>query len=341
MLRTGEFSKISQVSVKALRFYDEIGLLKPTSIDRATGYRYYAPALLSRLNRISALKELGFSLAEIAQLLQTDLSDDQVRVVLQRKRAELSRRIAREQVQLAQVAASGRRMRFTWNRIAQCVVVLLCAFTLKLYYSTASAEELRWILAPTTALVELLSGISFEFESQAGYLSRERGFLIASSCAGVNFLITAFLMLTLGKLLGERSEHTAWSFIPMAAIIAYLATLVANTARIGVALWLQRRSGEINWLTPAQLHRFEGIFIYFGFLLLLFVISEKMRAGKTADQFRQSFFPLLMYYAIAFGIPLLNGAYRQGADFWEHSLTVLLMPLLLILPLAMFRFHRQ
>jgi DNA-binding transcriptional MerR regulator len=105
MLRIGDFARLSQVSVKALRFYDEIGLLKPTSVDRTTGYRYYAPHLLARLNQILALKELGFSLAEITALLQTDLSDGQVRAVLVRKRAELSQRITREQAQLAQVDA--------------------------------------------------------------------------------------------------------------------------------------------------------------------------------------------------------------------------------------------
>lgn len=103
MLRIGDFAKLSQTSVKALRFYDEIGLLKPTSVDRTTGYRYYAPHLLTRLNRILALKELGFSLAEISGLMQTDLSDEQVRQSLARKRVELSQRITREQAQLTQV----------------------------------------------------------------------------------------------------------------------------------------------------------------------------------------------------------------------------------------------
>jgi DNA-binding transcriptional MerR regulator len=105
MLRIGDFARLSQTTVKALRFYDEIGLLKPTSVDRTTGYRYYAPHLLTRLNRILALKELGFSLAEVAALVQTDLSDEQVRHSLVRKRAELSQRITREQAQLAQVDA--------------------------------------------------------------------------------------------------------------------------------------------------------------------------------------------------------------------------------------------
>ena len=78
---------------------------------------------------------------------------------------------------------------------AQLAVVVLCALALKFYYSTATPDELRWILAPTTVLVELLSGKSFEFESYTGYMSSDHRFVIAAPCAGVNFLITAFLML--------------------------------------------------------------------------------------------------------------------------------------------------
>lgn len=103
MLRIGDFSKLSQVSVKTLRFYDEIGLLKPTYVDRVTGYRYYAVDLLSRLNRIVIFKELGFSLEEITLLLQDNLSPVQVREALQDKRAELAYKIAQEQARLAQI----------------------------------------------------------------------------------------------------------------------------------------------------------------------------------------------------------------------------------------------
>jgi exosortase K len=224
------------------------------------------------------------------------------------------------------------KSRFTWNRIAQLIVALACAFALKLHYSTASADQLRWVLAPTTAIVELVSGAAFEFESRAGYISRERGFLIAGSCAGVNFLITAFLMLSIRNPLGDRSKKAAWSFIPVAAVIAYLTTLVANATRIAIALLLRQATSDgAGWMSPDRLHRFEGVFIYFGFLLLLFAAGEKLSAEKTSNPFRSSLFPLLVYYVMMLGVPLLNGAYRQGADFWRHAIFVLLIPLPLTL----------
>jgi exosortase K len=232
------------------------------------------------------------------------------------------------------------KQKFICYRIAQWAVVLLCAITLKLYYSQASANQLQWILAPTAMFVELISGMSFEFESYAGYISRDRSFLIAPSCAGVNFLITAFLMLSVRKLLRERLQNNVWGFILAAALIAYLVTLVANTVRIVIALQLGRLS-ENGWLNPQELHRIEGIFVYSGFLLLLFMVSEKMSAGKNSGLLRQSFFPLLVYYATTLGIPLANGGYRQGTDFWQHSVFVLLIPLLLILPFAVFGWLRK
>ncbi|MEW6738096.1 MAG: hypothetical protein AB1489_42875, partial [Acidobacteriota bacterium] len=92
---------------------------------------------------------------------------------------------------------------------------------------------------------------------------------------------------------------------------------------------------------PAQLHRFEGILIYFGFLLLLFIVSEKIALKKSSNLFQQAYFPLLVYYAITLAIPLVNSAYHQQYDFWEHSLFVLLIPLVLTLPLVTFRFYRK
>ena len=61
MFKIGDFSKLSRVSVKTLRYYDELGLLKPANVDDFTGYRYYVIDQMPRLNRILALKDLGFS----------------------------------------------------------------------------------------------------------------------------------------------------------------------------------------------------------------------------------------------------------------------------------------
>ena len=69
MLKIGEFSKLSRISIRMLRYYDEMGLLVPETIDPFTGYRYYSEAQLFTAGRINALKDMGFKLCGTAELL--------------------------------------------------------------------------------------------------------------------------------------------------------------------------------------------------------------------------------------------------------------------------------
>ena len=103
MIRIGDFSKLSRVSVKTLRYYDEMGLLKPVEVDRFTGYRYYEFNQLPRLHRILALKDLGFSLEEIDRLLESDLSAEQIRGMLKLRQAEIRQRVEEETGRLERV----------------------------------------------------------------------------------------------------------------------------------------------------------------------------------------------------------------------------------------------
>jgi len=69
MLKIGDFSKLSRVSIRMLRYYDEIGLLKPVETDRFTDYRYYSEAQLPTVCRIKALRDMGLGLADIRAIL--------------------------------------------------------------------------------------------------------------------------------------------------------------------------------------------------------------------------------------------------------------------------------
>jgi DNA-binding transcriptional MerR regulator len=103
MIRIGDFSKISRLPVKTLRYYDEVGLLKPVCVDSFTGYRYYEYEQLPRLNRILALKDLGFSLEQIGQLLDEGLSPEQMRGMLILRQSEIRQRVQEEAERLARV----------------------------------------------------------------------------------------------------------------------------------------------------------------------------------------------------------------------------------------------
>lgn len=105
MLKIGDFSQLGQVSVRTLRHYDERGLLKPAETDGWTGYRFYSVDQLPRLNRILALKDLGFSLDQISHLVSDDVPAEQLRGMLTLKQAEIERQLTEGQARLTRVAA--------------------------------------------------------------------------------------------------------------------------------------------------------------------------------------------------------------------------------------------
>jgi predicted transcriptional regulator YdeE/DNA-binding transcriptional MerR regulator len=105
MLKIGDFSRVAHVTVKALRHYGRMGLLRPVWVDRFSAYRYYALDQLPRLNRILALKELGFSLEQIAGMLDRNLEADELRSILHQKQVELEERLQAEQSRLTRVEA--------------------------------------------------------------------------------------------------------------------------------------------------------------------------------------------------------------------------------------------
>jgi DNA-binding transcriptional MerR regulator len=105
MFRIGDFSRIARVSARLLRFYDEIGLLRPAHADPQTGYRHYTLAQLGDLNRIVVLKELGFSLEQVHDILRTSVSSDELRRLLLLRRNEVTRTLDQEAARLRQIEA--------------------------------------------------------------------------------------------------------------------------------------------------------------------------------------------------------------------------------------------
>lgn len=104
MLSIGEFARLGSVSVRTLRHYDEIGLMRPAQVDPQTGYRGYSAAQLGQLHRIVALKELGLSLTQTRQLT-AGISLAELRGMLLLRRAQLEQQLQESQKQLSGVEA--------------------------------------------------------------------------------------------------------------------------------------------------------------------------------------------------------------------------------------------
>ena len=105
MFTIGDFAAFGQVSPRMLRHYDAIGLLRPAVVDGATGYRYYSADQLSALNRIVALKDLGFSLTQVREIVEAKLSADELRGMLTLRRAQLEVQLEQSAARLVSVEA--------------------------------------------------------------------------------------------------------------------------------------------------------------------------------------------------------------------------------------------
>src|SRR5712671_1555776 len=105
MLRIGDFARLGGVTVRALRHYAAEGLLAPAQVDEATGYRSYRFEQLAALDRILALRDLGFSLADVRDLIASDAGVSALLERLRRQRARLAAEVERQTSRLRRLEA--------------------------------------------------------------------------------------------------------------------------------------------------------------------------------------------------------------------------------------------
>lgn len=115
MLKIGDFSKISRVSIRMLRHYDDIGLLKPAEIDDLTGYRYYREDQLFVIGRITALKDMGFALADIVRILEIYEDKEKLDGFLSAREKELADQAKETEYRLMLLDTARKRLRKEQN----------------------------------------------------------------------------------------------------------------------------------------------------------------------------------------------------------------------------------
>ncbi|MFB7407695.1 MerR family transcriptional regulator [Streptomyces sp. NPDC056202] len=123
MFTIGDFARHGRVSVRMLRHYDAIGLLRPARVDPHTGYRFYTAEQLALLNRVIALKDLGFTLEQVGAILDEKFDADELRGMLRLRQAELEAAMAEARARLAQVGARLRAIESEGRMSTQDVVV--------------------------------------------------------------------------------------------------------------------------------------------------------------------------------------------------------------------------
>lgn len=111
MLKIGDFSKLSRISIRMLRHYDEIGLLMPKSIDNFTSYRYYSEEQLPVAGRITALKDMGFALATIGEIMKSYDDPKALAEFLAVKQAEMQVQVEEARHRLLLLETAIKRLR--------------------------------------------------------------------------------------------------------------------------------------------------------------------------------------------------------------------------------------
>jgi DNA-binding transcriptional MerR regulator/effector-binding domain-containing protein len=99
----GDFARLTGVSVRMLRHYDEIGLVPPAAVDPATGYRRYSHLQITRVHRVLALKAFGFSLTDVRRIADAEVSTEQLRQMLHDRRSDVERQMVEAQNVIAQI----------------------------------------------------------------------------------------------------------------------------------------------------------------------------------------------------------------------------------------------
>lgn len=161
-------------------------------------------------------------------------------------------------------------------RIFAVACAVLIAWSLKRHYAVARPDDLWWILSPVARMVGVMTRTSFALQPGEGYFSRDRLFLIEKSCAGINFMIAAFGMLVLALLHRVGSRFSAAQVLSVSLLASYSAAVLVNAVRIAIAMWLGAHPAALSAYSTADVHRVEGITVYFGGLVLLYELVRRL-----------------------------------------------------------------
>ena len=168
------------------------------------------------------------------------------------------------------------------TKLCVLAVAMLVAWGMKRHYADARADDLWWVLSPTARLVEVMTGAAFTPVPGEGYFSRERLFLIEKSCAGMNFMIAAFGMLVFALLHRAGAGVSGARVLGVSLLAGYSAAVAVNASRIAIAMWLAAHPVAPYAFSAADVHRVEGIAVYFGGLLLVYELVQRFdRAAST------------------------------------------------------------
>lgn len=221
-------------------------------------------------------------------------------------------------------------LRAHWRSGAVAGLLLLLAFTLKRAYSSAGADALGWVLVPSCWLAVHAGGLSLAYEPGAGFISHVSRMVVGPACAGVNFLVVAWLALYFGAQAHFAGVRRKLVWLGTCGACAYLATIATNGLRIILAAHLFGADIYGGVLTRPRVHLLLGVVLYCGTLLLACeVIERRLSRARAAIRTRAAALrarsaPLLWYLGVVLLVPLLRRAWSgDPRRFAEHAVLTL------------------
>lgn len=161
------------------------------------------------------------------------------------------------------------------------VLAVMVLVGMKLFFSQAALTDVQFIIAPTSYLVSLCSGLPFHFELGEGYYNVTNQVLIDKSCAGTNFFVIAFGMSLLSSIPHYPTITKQVQLFIALLIASFLFTLFANTSRISIAIFLLQSGIELPWFSATDWHTLQGSFVYLSVLIAYYSLLQFIHSKTT------------------------------------------------------------
>ena len=226
------------------------------------------------------------------------------------------------------------------SKILMIILSLAIAWGLKHHYSHSRADDLGWMLGPTSYLVQTVSGMSFEKVENTGYLNHESGIIIAPSCSGINFMIIVFCLSIYVGLKKSEGVYTSLSWIFLSISTSYSCTVIVNTFRILLSIYSIETGVLQSWISWETVHLLEGVLVYFVFLLIFYLLLDRF-AGAGPDKCQKSYLkqvkeglvPMIFYFSITLFLPIINhGGFPPNNGFAYYAAIIMTVcPVVLLL----------
>ncbi|MCL2568588.1 MAG: MerR family transcriptional regulator [Oscillospiraceae bacterium] len=238
MFKIGEFSKLVRVSARMLRYYEKCGLLEPAEVDHFTGYRMYSATQIPLLMRITTLRDMGFGVDEIAELLPQFQDAAAMRQALKRKQDEIHEIVAIEQGKLDKIAAlSGTLEKERFNMVYEVELKAFEAEHVLSLRETIPAEEEEALWEKLWAFIE-----ANKVPHQGGGYSTYHGDEYEEEDVDTEIAVPV-------AALGESKdgfEYKTLPAIPAAATVRFSGSYENfGTAMEKLALWIEENGYEI------------------------------------------------------------------------------------------------